>query len=72
MIQKVFVRTEPTAADYDRWREADRAARPLRLAAFRARLADEGVDAYFGVRRENVRYLTGLELGEGEEKVAGY
>ena len=72
MIQKVFVRTEPTAADYDRWREADRAARPRRLAAFRARLADEGVDAYFGVRRENVRYLTGLELGEGEEKVAGY
>ncbi len=31
----------------------------------------EGVDAYFGVRRENTRYLTGFELGEGEEKVAG-
>src|SRR3954469_3687707 len=72
MIEKVFVRSEPTPADYERWRAADRVARPLRLGAFRARLAEEGVDAYFGVRRENVRYLTGLELGEGEEKVAGY
>ncbi len=34
-------------------------------------MADEGVDAYFGVRRENTRYLTGFELGDGEEKVAG-
>ncbi len=72
MIETLPARSEPTPADYDRWRAADRAARPLRLAAFRARLEEEGVDAYFGVRRENVRYLTGLELGEGEEKVAGY
>ena len=34
-------------------------------------MAQEEVDAYFGVRRENTRYLTGFELGEGEEKVAG-
>jgi len=34
-------------------------------------MAQEGVDGYFGVRRENTRYLTGFELGEGEEKVAG-
>ena len=34
-------------------------------------MADEGTDAYFGVRRENTRYLTGFELGDGEEKVAG-
>ncbi len=61
----------PTPADLSRWRDADRVARPLRLAAFRARLDEEGVGAYFGVRRENIRYLTGLELGEGEEKVAG-
>lgn len=72
MIDTMIARSEPTTDDFDRWRAADRAARPLRLAAFRARLAEEGVDAYFGVRRENVRYLTGLELGEGEEKVAGY
>ena len=35
-------------------------------------MAVEGVDAYFGVRRENTRYLTGFELDEGEDKVAGY
>lgn len=58
--------------DTARWREADRIARPLRLAGLRARMAEEGVDAYFGLRRENGRYLTGLELAEGEEKVSGY
>ena len=46
-------------------------ARPARLDALRRRMEAEGVDAYFGVRRENTRYLTGFELGEGEEKVAG-
>jgi Xaa-Pro aminopeptidase len=35
-------------------------------------MAREGVGAYFGVRRENIRYLTGLEFSEGEEKGAGY
>ena len=40
-------------------------------ARLRARFADAGVDAYFGVRREHMRYLTGFTLGEGEEKVAG-
>jgi Xaa-Pro aminopeptidase len=34
-------------------------------------MAREGVDAYFGVRRENTRYLTGFDLHDGEEKVAG-
>jgi Xaa-Pro aminopeptidase len=61
----------PTEADLARWREADRLARPDRLTALRERMAAEGVDAYFGVRRENIRYLTGLELADGEEKVAG-
>ena len=61
----------PVEADLERWRSADRVARPQRLAALRARMAEEDVGAYFGVRRENIRYLTGLELGEGEEKVAG-
>jgi Xaa-Pro aminopeptidase len=54
------------------WDEADAAARPVRLARLRASLAAAGVDAYFGVRREEIRYLTGLVLGEGEEKVAGH
>ena len=61
----------PTRADVERWRDADRSARPARLARLRARFAAAGVDAYFGVRRENIRYLTGFELGEGEDKVAG-
>src|SRR3972149_597056 len=29
------------------------------------------LDGYFGVRRENTRYLTGFALAGGEEKVAG-
>jgi Xaa-Pro aminopeptidase len=29
------------------------------------------VDAYFGIRREHMRYLTGFTLADGEEKVAG-
>jgi Xaa-Pro aminopeptidase len=41
------------------------------LAALRARLGDDGLDAYFGVRPENARYLTGFVLGDGEEKVCG-
>jgi Xaa-Pro aminopeptidase len=62
----------PTAARRRRWEEADRAARPARLARLRARLAAAGLDAYFGLRREEIRYLTGLRLGDGEEKVAGH
>jgi len=61
----------PTATDLERWLEADRQARPRRLERLRERLAAEGVDAYFGVRRENSRYLTGFDLADGEEKVAG-
>jgi Xaa-Pro aminopeptidase len=61
----------PTPADLARWTEADRADRPARLARLRERLAREGIDAYFGLRRENTRYLTGFELAEGEDKVAG-
>ncbi len=62
----------PSAARVRRWEEADRAARPARLARLRAHLAADGLDAYFGLRREEIRYLTGLALGEGEEKVAGH
>ena len=62
----------PTAADRERWDEADAAARPGRLDRLRARFGDLGVDAYFGVRRENSRYLSGFILDDGEEKVAGH
>lgn len=61
----------PTETDRRRWDEADRAARPGRRDRVRARFADAGIDAYFGVRREHMRYLTGFALADGEEKVAG-
>jgi Xaa-Pro aminopeptidase len=61
----------PSQAQLRGWAEADRAARPARLARLRARFEEAGVDAYFGVRREHMRYLTGFSLAEGEEKSAG-
>jgi Xaa-Pro aminopeptidase len=61
----------PGAVDRARWAQADREARPLRLARLREKLAAEGVDAYFGVRSENARYLTGFVLEDGEDRVAG-
>jgi Xaa-Pro aminopeptidase len=61
----------PSADDVARWAEADRAARPDRLARLRERMAADGVDAFFAVRRETIRYLTGFVLEDGEEKVAG-
>jgi len=62
----------PDTATRRRWREADRASRPDRVRRLRERMADEGVDAYFGVRTEHMRWLTGLVMAEGEEKVAGH
>ncbi|HEX5013704.1 MAG TPA: Xaa-Pro peptidase family protein [Candidatus Limnocylindrales bacterium] len=62
----------PSAEDHARWAEADAAARPGRLERLRARFEEAGVEAYFGTRRENSRYLTGFVLGDGEEKVAGH
>jgi Xaa-Pro aminopeptidase len=61
----------PTQTDLERWHASDRDARPRRLERIRARMDDASIDAYFGVRRENTRYLTGFELADGEEKVAG-
>ena len=62
----------PSARRLRAWEEADRVARPARLGRLRARLAAAGLDAYFGLRREEIRYLAGVALGEGEEKVAGH
>ncbi len=61
----------PTATDRAAWARADRLARPARLERLRERFAGAGVDAYFGVRSEHVRYLTGFVLGDGEDRVAG-
>jgi Xaa-Pro aminopeptidase len=59
----------PTASDRARWAEADRAARPERLGRLRKKMVAEGVDGYFGLRWEHMRYLTGLPFDEAE--VAG-
>ncbi len=61
----------PDAATRARWREAERAVRPSRLAALRERMTAEHVGAYFGVKREHMRWLTGFTLAEGEDRVAG-
>jgi Xaa-Pro aminopeptidase len=62
----------PSRDDIARWTAADAAARPARLARLRERLANDRLDAYYGLSRENTRYLTGFVLGDGEEKVAGH
>ena len=61
----------PTKADHARWAEADRAARPQRLARLRKQMAAAGVDGYFGLRWEHMRYLTGLPFDESEVTGAG-
>ena len=61
----------PTSAQRAAWDDADRAERPARLTRLRARFAEAGIEAYLGVRREHMRYLTGFTLADGEEKVAG-
>jgi Xaa-Pro aminopeptidase len=62
----------PSEVDRARWVAADAAARPARLARLRARIAAEGADAYFGIRPEHMRYLTGFSLDDGEDRVAGH
>ena len=61
----------PSAAQRTAWAEADREARPQRLARLRERMAAEGVDGYFGVRWEHMRYLTGLPFDESEVTGSG-
>ena len=64
-------RSAPSDGERDRWRRDDIVARLRRLAALRETLAGQSLDAYFGLRPENARYLTGFVLGDGEEKVCG-
>jgi Xaa-Pro aminopeptidase len=58
-------------SDRARWAEADRAARPERVGRLRDRMTREGVDGYFGVRWEHMRYLTGLPFDESEVTGSG-
>src|SRR3989442_15622592 len=53
----------PTAADLNRWAEADRAARPGRLARLRGRVDGAEIKAYLAGRPGDSRYLSGLVLG---------
>ena len=62
----------PSAARRAGWRAAERSHLPARLARLRARMADEDVGAYFGVKAEHMRWLTGFTLAAGEDKVAGH
>jgi len=62
----------PDTGTRRRWVEADRAARSVRLHRLRARLGRAGLDAYFGARREHMRWICGFALADGEEKVAGH
>ena len=62
----------PDAAARGRWTDADAGARPQRLARLRDRMAREDVGAYFGVRPEHMRWLTGFALGPGEKPSAGH
>jgi len=61
----------PTKTERDLWDEADRAARPHRLARLRARMVEAGVDGYLGLRWEHMRYLTGLPFDENEVTGSG-
>ena len=61
----------PGAVERARWADADSAARPARVARLRETLVVNGVDAYFGLKSENGRYLTGFILDDGEDKVSG-
>jgi len=61
----------PSASRRAAWAESDRAARPQRLARLRERMAAEGVDGYFGLRWEHMRYLTGLPFDESEVTDSG-
>ncbi len=62
----------PDRATRRRWLEADAAARPQRMTRLHERIAREGVGAYFGVRPEHMRWLTGFMLGPGEKDSAGH
>lgn len=61
----------PTTSDLERWRAADRAALPDRLATLRARLAAENLEAVLLTSHADARYFTGMEFGPNEEPVAG-
>lgn len=61
----------PTSVNLERWRAADVATRPGRLATLRARAAAERLDALLLTSHADTRYFAGMEFGVNEEPVAG-
>jgi Xaa-Pro aminopeptidase len=61
----------PDEADFQRWSDADAAARPARLAALRARARAEGLDALLLTSHADARYFSGICFGPNEEPTAG-
>ena len=61
----------PHEADFQRWSDADAAARPARLAALRARARAEGLDALLLTSHADARYFSGICFGPKEEPTAG-
>ncbi|NQW56517.1 MAG: aminopeptidase P family protein [Chloroflexi bacterium] len=61
----------PSAAQLQRWSDADAALRPSRLAALRARARSEGVDAVLLTSHADARYFSGICFGPNEEPTAG-
>ena len=61
----------PSPATLAGWLDADRLARPTRLATLRARMAREGVDALMLTSHADARYFTGIRFGPNEEPTSG-
>lgn len=61
----------PNAADLERWRDADEAARPARVAALRARAQSEGLDSLLLTSHADARYFSGICFSPNEEPTAG-
>ncbi len=55
----------PTARRLRAWEEADGPPAPRGWAASARAWPPPGIDAYFGLRREEIRYLAGVVLGRG-------
>jgi Xaa-Pro aminopeptidase len=53
------------------WLDADRQARPTRLAALRERMAREGIDALMLTSHADARYFAGICFGPNEESTSG-
>ena len=61
----------PSPAVLAGWLDADRQARPTRLAVLRERMAREGIDALMLTSHADARYFAGICFGPNEEPTSG-